>query len=246
MGNAAVALSDVWAVLNNAAALSRLVHPEVLFAFQYPYGLEALQSFYLGGVLPTASAGHWAGSLMRFGDRHWNEHLLGLAWAHQIGMVSLGLKMSYFQRHIQDPSGVSSGTHAAFLFELGGVAQVLPSLFWGMHAYNLGRASIFSDYQREYLPVVLKTGFAYQPTEASLLSLELEKDVERPARIKAGFEYRLAKPFLLRTGVQTQPFTNSFGLGLQAKSLDFGYALWIHNPLGVVHHIGISYVISAR
>lgn len=241
MGNAVAALSDTWAVFNNVAGLASQERVEVAVAAQQPYGLGALQTAYLGASAPLPWGGAVGVSAMRFGDKLFNEQAFGLAFAHKISMVSVGVKASYFQRAVQDPTGVTSRTQGAFLFEIGGIARLLPTLYWGMHAYNLGQARMVSDYREEYLPVVLKTGIGYHPTESLWLNIEAEKDTEQPARVKAGFEYRLAKPFYVRTGVQTQPFVNTFGIGIRPKKLSVDYGLMIHNPLGLVHHISVSY-----
>lgn len=241
MGNAVAVSSDVWAVFNNVAGLATQQSMEVAVAAQQPYGLTALQTAYLGASTPLPWGGSVGVSAMRFGDKLFNEQALGLAFAHKISMVSVGVKASYFQQAVQDPTGVTSRTQGAFLFEIGGIAQLLPTLYWGMHAYNLGQARMVSEYREEYLPVVLKTGIGYHPTENLWLNIEAEKDTEQPARVKAGFEYRLAKPFYVRTGVQTQPFVNTFGVGIRPKKLAVDYGLMIHNPLGLVHHISVSY-----
>jgi hypothetical protein len=241
MGNAIVVSSDVWATFNNVAGLASQQNVEAAVAVQQPYGFTALQTIYAGASTPLPRGGALGISAMRFGSKLFSEQAFGLAFAHKISMVSIGVKASYFQQAVQDPTGVSSRTQGAFIFEIGGIAQLLPALHWGMHAYNLGQARMVSDYREEYLPVVLKTGIGYHPTENLWLNIEAEKDTAQPTRVKAGFEYRVAKPFYMRTGVQTQPFVNTFGIGVRPKKMAVDYGLMIHNPLGLVHHISVSY-----
>ena len=85
----------------------------------------------------------------------------------------------------------------------------------------------------EHLPTIFRLGLAYLPSERVMLTAEVEKDIDFPARTKVGVEYRLVEQVQLRTGIATNPVNVAFGMGYQFKNgLTFDLASVYHQWLG--------------
>lgn len=241
MGNASVTVSDQWGVFNNIAGIAKTQYVSVFASYENRFGLAEFQTFSLGGVISISKKwGSFGISFSRFGDEVYNEQKLGLGYAHQIANVSLGIKLNYVQANIQD---LGSGGNIAF--ELGGIAELIPSiLFFGAHIYNFNQSEISAEFENEKIPVVMKAGLSYRPLESLMLNLETEKDVEQAAIFKAGLEYELIESLKFRTGINSQTEASFFGLGFSPRFLEFDYALAWTGDLGLTHHVSLSYLIG--
>jgi hypothetical protein len=239
MGNAVVAHRNQWAVFNNVGGMAGVDKVSAMASFSSQYQVSGLQVLALGAVLPTRY-GNCGLAIQRFGDELYNEHLVGLAYSHQINQVSLGLKLNYVQITIGD-----LGSRSTLALELGGVARLLPELTFGAYLYNFNQAKL-ADYQNERLPTLMKAGLSYQPTRQLVLSAEVEKDIDYPTLFKAGLEYEIVKKLFLRTGISSIPFTHHFGIGILSKNLSFDYALTSHPQLGFSHHLSLTYQFEKK
>ncbi len=236
MGQAVAAQRDAWSIFNNVAGLSYVDQGQAFFAYDNRFNVSAFQTFGLGAVAPL-KWGVAGASLSRFGDELYNELKIGLGYSYRIEPVSLGLKVNYLQVSIQDLN--SAGT---VILEFGGIARITQNLFLAGHVYNLNQAKLTTERGEDQdIPTVLKAGLSYQPVEALTIGIETEKDVDLPASFKAGVEYQVVKNVFLRTGVQTEPFINHFGLGFSPKRFSFDYALSTMSELGLSHHFSLGY-----
>jgi hypothetical protein len=239
MGNATVSLRNQWSLFGNVGGMAGVEKLSAMAAFSSQYQVPGLQVLALGAVLPTRR-GNFGLAIQRFGDELYSEHLVGLAYSHQINQVSIGLKVNYVQIAISD-----LGSRSTLALELGGVAQILPQLSFGAYIYNFNQARL-ADYQDERIPTLMKAGFSYQPSSQLLINAEVEKDIDFPAVFKTGMEYEIVKNVNLRTGISTFPFTQHFGAGIQAKSLQFDYAVTSHPQLGLSHHLSLAYSFEKK
>lgn len=235
MGNTAVTFTDPYALVNNVGGLAGVKQMGLFGTYDNRFGINALQTFNLGFVMPV-SVGVWGANLSRFGNELYSEQKIGLGFSHQLGLVSLGAKVNFVQVSIKD-----WGSSSNFVFEFGGVAQITPQLQFGAHIYNFSLARLRGEYDWQRIPVILKTGLAYRPIQALLLTAEVEQDVIFPTSFKAGVEYEIAKRFYVRTGIQTRPFNQFFGVGMHLPNWTFGYALTNQAQLGLSHHVSLVY-----
>ena len=236
MASASLTLEDQWAFYNNIAGLAGLEESSLFFAYENRFGFSAFQTFGLGGVVPVKWGVAGVG-VSRFGDELYNELKIGLAFSKKIDLVSLGLKVNYLQVAIKDLN--STG---AVVLEFGGLVQVTKQIFLAGYIYNLNQAKFETVFEQdEQIPTILKAGLGYQPIDPVMLTIEIAKDVDLPASFNAGIEYQVVTNVNLRTGIQTEPFRNHFGLGFSPKNLQFDYALSTGNDLGLSHHISLAY-----
>lgn len=241
LGNAAVTLRETWAIFNNVAGLATLEDASLGFTYDNRFGVAEFQTFGIAGVLPVAW-GVGGLSVSRFGDELYSETRIGLGFARELDKVSLGLKVNYLQVNLQD-----LGSAGAVVLEFGGLVQISPELHLGAHIYNLNQAQMTTDFDdAERIPTVLKAGLSFRPIETLRLNVETEKDIDYEASFKAGVEYEIIPKLSLRTGIQTKPFANHFGLGFRPRRLDIQYALSSHQVLGLSHHLSLAWQFTQK
>ena len=239
MAGTAITLADGWAVYNNPGALARVKEASLMTACDVRYGMTGFATVSFAGVLPL-SRGTGAISADRFGDQLYSEQRIGIAWSHQMDRVSLGLKVNYTQVAISEV-----GVRGRFVFQFGGVAEITPQFLLGAHIYNFSQARL-AKYQDERMPTVLAAGISWRPVPQLMLNAETEKDIDYPARFRGGVEYQIAKPFFLRMGLATNPGTNHFGVGFNARKLHLDYALRTHPTLGLSHHLSLYWKLGEK
>lgn len=246
MAGVGASVANEWAIFNNIGALSAYqdILPSAMLAFENRFGIKALNSYHFGIVSPFAFGGVGGMTFQRFGDKHFNQTQVGIGYSHQISLVSVGAKINYFQIAVDDQIGITQGARSNFLLELGGMAQLSKKWAVGIYGYNFTQAKLrVLDAGEDRIPVILKAGLSYKPIEAVFLSVETEKHIDYPATFRAGLNYQIHKYFYVRTGISTEPFLSSFGIGFHPKDFAFDYALSNQTALGWVHQISIRYAL---
>jgi hypothetical protein len=238
MAGVMVTLSDVWSISNNVAGITALNEPGLGIFAENRFNLKALSTVTLQGVYPLKNKG-WVGlELSRFGDKLYNEQKFGLGYAHKIGPVSLGLKATILQLHLEE-----LGSKRTVALSFGGQSEIIPSLIFGAHIHNLTQARL-ADFQDERFPTVMTAGLTYKPGEKTLLSLETEKDLERPANFKGGLEYKVIEQLALRTGFSSARQSATAGVGFTSRQLQIDYALGGHSVLGFSNYLSVTYTLD--
>ncbi len=193
------------------------------------------------GYIHPAVQGTMGVALNWFGNAFYHEGTAGLAYARMFGdKLAAGVMLSYRFISIGEGFG-STGTIAA---EIGLICEILPGLHVGAHIDNPGRSRITAyDYldHDERLPSVIRSGLAYIFSDGLQASLEVKKDIRYPARAKLGLEYAYGERIMLRTGLTTNPMTNSFGFGLRNGNWQLDLASSYHYVLGYSPQAGILY-----
>ncbi|MGB0369656.1 MAG: hypothetical protein ACPGD8_09635, partial [Flavobacteriales bacterium] len=237
MGNASVALTDIWAVHHNQAALVGLEQAGVAAYYENRFLLSNLNLQGATAVLPTPKAGVFGLSYARFGNKLYNQSRYSLAYGKKLWkFLSVGIQLSYLNTHIEE----SYGDRHSFIAELGLLSQVTSRLRIGFHAFNLTRTKLANAYD-ERVPMNFRLGAQYDFSKKVRIAVEAEKDLELPAVFKAGVEYYPAEIFAIRVGVGTQPFHADFGLGLRLKYLHFDIAGSVHPVLGFSPKASLAY-----
>lgn len=232
LGNSAVTLSDEYSIANNIAGIASTSKDVAGISAENRFGLKGLTTGAAFILIPT-KYGVPGLSFNRFGDKYYNEQLLSLGFAHKIRMVSLGVKISYYQVSIEE-----SGIRRNLILDFGGIAEVVPDLFFGAFITNINQAK--SGISDDQLPVIMKSGIGYKPSKQVYLSIEVEKNIYYPLLTKVGIEYSIGEKLFLRTGINLNPIQNAFGIGFKHHSFKMDYAFGYFNKLGVVHQFSFS------
>ncbi|MDN3686506.1 hypothetical protein [Cyclobacterium jeungdonense] len=239
LGNASVTLNDPWAIFNNIGALGTANQElRAIAGYDHRLGLSELTTLSTGLIIPTNNLGNLGIGISSYGGKLFNQQQVGIGIANQLGLASLGVKISYFQTNIE-----GFGRSAQPVFEFGGTAELLPGLFFGAHAYNITRAAI-SKSSKDYLPTTVKAGISYRPSEDLMLNFESEKELLTPARFKAGLAYGFEQKLWARTGINTNPNHLFFGIGFRPRRFQVDYAMSRHFLLGFTHHFSLNYNLS--
>ena len=174
-------------------------------------------------------------SIHKFGDELYSEQVISSAIGNKIGFVRLGLKVSYYQMRIED-----FGTAGCVFFNFGGIVELIPQFTFGAFISNF-TSSRLNDVDQSELPVVMKVGFSYRPVDNLKLNLDLYKDANYEAIVKAGIEYVIVEKLFLRSGVNTKPFKSFFGFGVLLDPFKIDYAFSNNDFLGLSHQFSVSF-----
>ena len=180
----------------------------------------------------NARAGCFATGVSAFGDDLYNEHVLSLAFAHRIGITSIGIRTDVFQLSID-----GNEVKRAVGVTIGGITSIGGRLMIGAVARNVNLPEWAKG---RPLPVVLNAGLLFIPSENFSAIAEVEKNTDLTPTIKAAMEYSLRKKFFARTGFNLFPETAFGGIGFRLWRLGFDYSLrWGYIP-GYFQSISVS------
>jgi hypothetical protein len=234
MGHANTTLSDEWSLLNNVGGISGLEKGSVFFGYNRFFDIEGFDKVAVGVIQPF-SFGSVGLSAFRFGDQLYSEQMLSAAFGNKIGFVRLGFRASYYQMRIDE-----FGTSSAFQFDLGGIVELIPSISFGAYISNFTTSKL-NNVDQSKLPVIMKVGISYRPTEDIILNLDIHKDVDFDPEVRGGLEYRIIEKVFIRTGLNSKPFKAYFGGGLSFGRFKFDYAVTSHEYLGISHQASVSF-----
>lgn len=242
LGGTSVCYDDFWSLHNNQAGLASFNTMAAGLYAENRFLMKELMQGGFGFVMPVKKAGVFAVNYTYLGYNLFRESKVGLAYALAFGKhISAGVQLDYLNTHI----GEDYGDANTFTFEVGLRATLIRNLVLGVHVFNPVHVKV-SKYGPDRVPVIIRGGLSYSFTDKALIAVETEKDLNRPARFKAGVEYHVVKPVFLRIGIGTNPFDYSFGLGLQFGSLSADLSATRHQVLGFTPQLSLVYSFKKR
>lgn len=242
LGGTSVCYDDFWSLHNNQAGLATFSSMAVGLYAENRFLMKELMQGGFGFVMPVKKAGVFAVNYNYLGYSMYRESKVGLAYALAFGKhISAGVQLDYLNTHI----GEDYGDANTFTFELGLRATLIRNLVLGVHVFNPLHVKV-SKFGPDRVPVIIRGGLSYSFTDKALIAVETEKDLNRPARFKAGVEYHVVKPVFLRMGIGTNPFDYSFGLGLEFGNLSADLSANRHQVLGFTPQLSLVYSFKKR
>lgn len=236
MGNAMVAVYDLWAVSHNQAGLAHLKDAASGLYFENRFLCKEM-GFGAAAFAFPAAGGVFGTSLTCFGYAQYHEGKVGLAYARPFGeKLSAGVQLNYLYACI----GEGYGSAGALAAELGVIYELFPGFHLGVHLFNPALAKL-EAYGGEQIPTIFRLGMAYHFSERVLLGIETEKDLDHKPVFRLGLEYGITPGIYLRAGVGTQPTTNAFGFGLILGRLRIDLASSFHYVLGYSPQASLVY-----
>ena len=241
MGNAGVAVADVWSAVNNQAALTGLDNAEIAVFYKNNFGLSELSLSALSVVLPT-KIGVFGGNVAHFGFSEYNESKVSVAFAKQLWKkFSLSAQINYhnvnFTSGYRDANAVSG--------EIGLLACLYDNLSVGAHVFNPTQSALSLE-NNEKLPVLYKAGVAYKPISTLLFCSDFIFGSDNEISFCGGVEYYLIPQLCLRAGVSTNPDMFTLGAGYRYKKMNFDVAYSYHNVLGNISCVSVSYTFGKK
>ena len=210
MGNLRVHGMDVWSYFNNPGGLAKLEYSALGFG------------------------------ISRFGGKLFNQQSLGVAFANQLGIVSIGGRLEWHQTQIE-----SFGTGNGLIFSIGGIAELSPEFSIGASIFNLNRSKISRNSDTR-LPTGVVLGIFYNPTSQVQIHLEAEKDIQIKPIVKAGLEYGVKDWVFLRAGINSNPSRMFFGIGLKSTRFTVDYTYGQNHALGSTSHVSLGLSFSKK
>ena len=240
LGNASVAIDDIWAYHHNPANLVSVKKLGLGLSYENRFLLKELQSQGFVVALPL-KAGVISFGLQSFGFKNFRTNRLGLGYSMKLAeFLSCGVQLNYHQVRLTD----AYGRKDALTAELGLKANITDNWKVAFSVFNLTRTKI-SEFGEDRLTTLMRLGTQYTFSEKVMLVAELEKNIEFPVRFKTGIEYSPIRKLFLRGGFATQPIELSAGLGYRFKEqfqLDLGSAY--HQILGWSPNFSFTYLMK--
>ena len=240
MGNASIALKDLWAIKHNQAGLAFLKKAEAGLAYESKFSLKELATKAAVVAVPI-EVGTFGLNLSQFGYSQYNENKFGVAFAKKLSSkFAIGVQLNYQYIQFQESE---YGRKGFITGEVGFMADISENLTIGAHIFNPGFVKV-AEFDDERIPIIMRLGGNYKFSDKFKTLFEIEKDIQHNAEIKLGGEYQAHKKIYLRAGVSTEPFQNSFGIGFNHSNLKIDIAAAYHSTLGYSPNISLTYSIK--
>ena len=240
MAGSGVAITDFWSIFHNQAAMVFETRPSVGIGFENRYLTPRLNLGALAVVIPR-EYGSWGANYSTFGSGKYHESNAGIAFARRFSeRLSVGLKLNVFYVFT---GGVPSSTALGAGFEAGILYAISDETLLGAHVFNPGRARLHKTGSSfsERVPVLMRMGFSHRLSEAFLITVEAEMELEHSPGLRAGAEYTPADKVYLRAGIGTNPIQNAFGFVCRTEKLTIDLSASLHHVLGYTPQAGIVY-----
>jgi hypothetical protein len=241
-GNTYATLSGCQAAYGNPALL--LGHPgwSANLSVQNQYEIPELTVFQGSIIFSREKIGGFGLSLLQLGSGSYRDQGISFSYARPLlSNLNLGIQFDWWHTSIAGYPSINQ-----FTVEIGMLYLLSPSISLGLHLFN-------PFHQRYHygrvLPTFMTLGLQYQLTDYLVLVAEVEKDIYRPARIKAGIRYGLFDNFNLSAGFFTTERSPNLTAGVHyqlRQHLRIDLAIQYHQWLGICSALGIDYYLGKK
>lgn len=236
MGYTGLTVADLWSIRLNPAGLAGLDKPVAGGFYQSHWLSPDLAQQGLAVAVPLGK-GTLGISGDRFGYTLYNETRASVAYAMRFGE---GLRAAVQMDYLGVRLGENYGSASTIAAEFGVQARLTEALWIGAHVYNPNRAKLGGPYD-ERVPTLLRAGFGYTFSKKLLMTLEVEKDIDRAERMRMGIEYHPNEVLYLRTGITTGPVQGHFGAGFRLDRFDIDLGVAVRSQFGTTPILGLNY-----
>lgn len=237
MGNASVALYDVWSVFNNQAGLALQKQKSFGAFYENRFTNEDLstKSFYV--VFPS-NLGSFAGSYSQFGFDIYKESTIGIAYSRALGdHFWTGLQFNQIQKKLNS----EYGSQSQYTFEFGVLSEIAPKLFLGFHIANPTQEKFKTWDYDEKIATVGRLGISCELSNRTIISTEFLKILDSDLQFKSGMEYPVNEKLHIRAGFHNHPNSISLGLGFSFSRFTSNIAFSRHPVLGYTPTADINF-----
>jgi hypothetical protein len=234
LGNAGVALQDVWAAKKNQAGIAGLTSPVVAAGYENRYGVKELSTQSAVFAIPIKNYAIGA-SFQSYGVDNYNEIKSGLSLAKSFGpKLFLAVGVNYHQLKISN-----YGSNSTVSVEVGLQYKAFPKLWLATHISNPNQSKYNEAVQ--IIPAHIQFGASYIFSDQLLITSEIEKVLDNQADFKTGIEYKVVKFVALRGGISVNPFKQYAGFGVNYQKVMVDFAVASHPVLGYSPQISVGY-----
>jgi hypothetical protein len=218
---------DVFSFHANQAALAKMKTASAGIYGEKRFLLNELGLYNAAITVPTPS-GNFGVDARYYGFADYNESQVGLAYGRSLGRkADVGVQFNYYNVRI-----AGYGNAAAINFEVGAIFHLTDNLNAGLHVYNPVGGSLGKTGE-EKLASVFSMGVGYDGSGKFFLSIEIEKEEDKPVNVNAGLQYKFLPQLLTRLGISTGTSSLYFGVGFGFKSIRIDVMTSYHPQLGI-------------
>jgi len=231
---------DVFSFHTNQAALAKIKIVSAGIYGEKRFLLNELGLYDAAATLPTSS-GNFGLDARYYGFSDYNESQVGLAYGRSLGSkADVGVQFNYYNVRI-----AGYGNAPALNFEIGTIFHLTDKLNIGFHAYNPVGGGLGKN-DEEKLASVYSMGIGYDASEKFFMSIEIEKEENRPVNVNAGLQYKFLSQLLTRIGISTATSLLYFGIGYGFKSMRLDVTASYHPQLGLTPGLLLVFSPSPR
>lgn len=235
MGNAGVALQDVWSVKKNQAGIAGLENAQFSAGYENRFGVKELNTQSAVFVLPIKNYAIGA-NFQYYGVNAYRKSKSGISLARVFGPQLLAaINLNYHQIKIDN-----YGNAQGFSVEVGLQYEAFKNLWFGTHIANPNQSK-YGNNTEQIIPAHIQFGAAYKFSDQLMISSEVEKILDGQVDFKTGLEYKVVKFVALRGGVSVNPFKQFTGFGVNYEKFQLDFAVASHPVLGYSPQISIGY-----
>ena len=168
-----------------------------------------------------------------FGSSDYNESQLSIRYGKSLGTIDMGIGFNYNRLSI-----AGYGSAAIPTFEVGSIWH-MNLLHIGFHVYNPTGGKISTT--GENLPVIIRAGIGYEPSEILLITAELSKAEDQEMHFEVDVLYVFSKKFFASFGINGRRFHPSAAIGIKWKNIRTDFTASFHPQLGVTPGLVIRF-----
>ena len=232
---------DSMALLYNPAGLVKLEQTDLQGTSFQPWNLGFVRANALAFATPVGS---WGAVGVAYSDfRAENQGAVlsierAVTFGHGFTLMedvsssfAFGYALNVYNIDYPTPSvsGVDLGSQTTFGVDVGFMAKLHDRTTAGVFVKNLNNPSIGNPVPTD-LRQRISGGFAYEPYDGVITTVEMEKEIGYDIQIHGGLEARIAEPLVLRFGVQSKPNLFDVGAGLVWRQLRVDLS-WTYHPV---------------
>jgi len=231
---------DVFSFHANQATLAKITSLSAGIYSEKRFLVKEL-SLYNAVVTLPAHSGNFGLDARYCGFTDYNETQLGLAYARSLGnKVDVGVQFNYYGVRV-----AGYGNSSSINFEVGTILHLTGKLNAGVHIYNPTGSKLGKNGE-EKLASQYSMGFGYEASEIFFISIEIEKEEEKPVNVNAGLQYKFLPQVLARIGISAATSSVYFGIGFGWKSMRLDAMASYHPQLGITPGLMLLVPLSPK
>lgn len=217
--------TDVFSAVANQAALARLPQLAGGVYAERRFMQEKLNNYQVMIAVPTDRGGLGIAAHY-FGAAEYNESMVGIAYARQLGRIDLGVQFNYAMMR-----AAGYGGDGTAVVEVGTLWHITDQVHVGVHVFN-PYGGKYGKQGQEKMAWGYKMGLGYEVSKQVLLSAEWVKEEGRDLNVVAGVQYVLDNRFFARLGIATATTSPWIGAGWAWKQVRVDVTGSYHPQLG--------------
>lgn len=224
--------TDIFSFLSNTAALADCSRAGGGVYAENKFGLRELNE-YTAAVLTGINGKGGMGMVVGYsGNAVFNRSQVGLAYAKQLGRVSLGIRFNYAMQRM-----AGYGGEGAISFELGSICQVTEKLCTGVQISNPRGGK---------LPAVYSMGAGYECSDQLFISAIITKEESKPLNWQTMLQYVIGGRLLTMLGLNSAIASPLIAAGWIWKNMRVVMSGSLHAQLGPSTGIGIIFYAKKK